>query len=89
MIILSLKKTDQIIFFFFNFILKWNFEFQDEILDFNFVFSKKFDFFNIEINKKQNIDASVLNGLLEKCNSKEHADVELAVYNSLKKLVQA
>ena len=44
---------------------------------------------NIEYDKKQNIDVSVLNGLLENCNSKEHADVELAVYNSLKKLVQA
>ncbi|WP_269222707.1 beta-N-acetylhexosaminidase [Flavobacterium sp. IMCC34518] len=43
----------------------------------------------LKINKKQNIDISILNELLEKCNSKEHADVELAVYNSLKKLVQA
>ena len=43
----------------------------------------------LKINKKQTIDASVLNELLEKCNSKEHADVELAVFNSLKKLVQA
>jgi len=43
----------------------------------------------LKINKKQNIDSSLLNGLLEKCNSKENADVELAVYNSLKKLVQA
>ncbi|PKB17614.1 beta-N-acetylhexosaminidase [Flavobacterium sp. 5] len=42
----------------------------------------------LKIDKKQNIDISVLNELLEKCNSKEHADVELAVYNSLKKLVQ-
>ncbi|QKJ63605.1 beta-N-acetylhexosaminidase [Flavobacterium sp. M31R6] len=42
----------------------------------------------LKINK-QSIDASALNELLEKCNSKEHADVELAVYNSLKKLVQA
>ncbi|HEU4790328.1 MAG TPA: family 20 glycosylhydrolase, partial [Flavobacterium sp.] len=42
----------------------------------------------LKINK-QSIDTSVLNELLEKCNSKEHADVELAVYNSLKKLVQA
>ena len=39
------------------------------------------------VSKKQ--DAATLNNLLEKCNSKEHADVELAVYNSLKKLVQA
>jgi hexosaminidase len=43
----------------------------------------------LKINKKQSIEPSVLNELLEKCNSKEHADVELAVYNSLKKLVQA
>ncbi|HKO75569.1 MAG TPA: hypothetical protein VJU52_00005, partial [Flavobacterium sp.] len=43
----------------------------------------------LKIDKKENVDASVLNELLEKCNSKEHADVELAVYNSLKKLVQA
>jgi len=43
----------------------------------------------LKINKKQNVDSSLLNNLLEKCNSKEHADVELAVYNSLRKLVQA
>ena len=43
----------------------------------------------LKIDKKQNVDFSVLNTLLEKCNSKDHADVELAVYNSLKKLVQA
>ncbi|HSD08671.1 beta-N-acetylhexosaminidase [Flavobacterium sp.] len=43
----------------------------------------------LKIEKKQNVDVSLLNDLLEKCNSKEHADVELAVYNSLKKLVQA
>ena len=43
----------------------------------------------LKIDKKQNVDVSVLNSLLEKCNSKDHADVELAVYNSLKKLVQA
>ncbi|MNR22944.1 hypothetical protein D3C85_1399310 [compost metagenome] len=43
----------------------------------------------LKINKKQKLDANALNELLEKCNSKEHADVELAVYNSLKKLVQA
>jgi len=39
--------------------------------------------------KKQSIDISILNSLIEKCNSKNHADVELAVYNSLKKLAQA
>ncbi|MDR6844417.1 family 20 glycosylhydrolase [Flavobacterium granuli] len=43
----------------------------------------------LKIEKKQNINATILNELLEKCNSKDHADVELAVYNSLKKLVQA
>lgn len=43
----------------------------------------------LKIEKKENVDASTLNNLLEKCNSKEHADVELAVYDSLKKLVQA
>ncbi|WP_264564489.1 beta-N-acetylhexosaminidase [Flavobacterium sp. N3904] len=43
----------------------------------------------LKMDKKQNVDATVLNNLLEQCNSKEHADVELAVYNSLKKLVQA
>lgn len=43
----------------------------------------------LKIDKKENVDAAVLNNLLEKCNSKEHADVELAVYNSLIKLVQA
>ncbi|WP_281322040.1 beta-N-acetylhexosaminidase [Flavobacterium aestivum] len=43
----------------------------------------------LKIDKKQNPDSSVLNDLLEKCNTKAHADVELAIYNSLKKLVQA
>jgi hexosaminidase len=43
----------------------------------------------IKISKKQNINVSLINELLEKCNTKEHADVELAVYNSLKRLVQA
>jgi hexosaminidase len=43
----------------------------------------------LKIDKKENVDATILNSLLEKCNSKEHADVELAIYNSLKKLVQA
>lgn len=43
----------------------------------------------LKIEKKQNVNATLLNELLERCNSKEHADVELAVYNSLKKLVQA
>ena len=43
----------------------------------------------LKIEKKENVDVATLNKLLEKSNSKEHADVELAVYNSLKKLVQA
>jgi hexosaminidase len=43
----------------------------------------------LKIDKKQNLEPSILNDLLNKCNIKEHADVELAVYNSLKKLVQA
>jgi hexosaminidase len=43
----------------------------------------------LKIDKKENIDAATLNNLLEKCNSKANADVELAVYKSLKKLVQA
>ncbi|WP_348799954.1 beta-N-acetylhexosaminidase [Flavobacterium adhaerens] len=43
----------------------------------------------LKIEKKQNVDIKVLNDLLEKCKSKDYADVELAVYNSLKKLVQA
>jgi len=43
----------------------------------------------LKINNKQGLDDSALYGLLEKCDSKEYADVELAVYNSLKKLVQA
>ncbi|WP_281299136.1 beta-N-acetylhexosaminidase [Flavobacterium limnophilum] len=41
------------------------------------------------IDKKQSVNPSVLKDLLEQCNSKNHADVELAVYNSLKKLIQA
>lgn len=40
------------------------------------------------IEKKQSVNSSVMNDLLEQCNSKKHADVELAVYNSLKKLIK-
>lgn len=40
------------------------------------------------IDKKQSVNPAVLKDLLEQCNSKNHADVELAVYNSLKKLIQ-
>ncbi|MEM8521676.1 family 20 glycosylhydrolase [Flavobacterium sp. PL12] len=39
------------------------------------------------IENKQASNSSKMNELLEKCNSKNHADVELAVYKSLKKLV--
>jgi hexosaminidase len=41
------------------------------------------------IDKKQSVNPTILKDLLEQCNSKNHADVELAVYNSLKKLIQA
>lgn len=41
------------------------------------------------MDKKQSVDSKVLNDLLEQCNSKKHADIELAIYNSLKKLIQA
>ena len=41
------------------------------------------------IDKKQSVNPAVLKDLLEQCNSKNQADVELAVYNSLKKLIQA
>ena len=43
----------------------------------------------LKIEKKQTVNPNTLNDLLEQCNSKNHADVELAVYNSLKKLVSA
>ncbi|HRA71889.1 MAG TPA: family 20 glycosylhydrolase [Flavobacterium sp.] len=43
----------------------------------------------LKIEKKQTVNPNTLNDLLEQCNSKNHADVELAVYNSLKKLVLA
>ncbi|TRW97930.1 beta-N-acetylhexosaminidase [Flavobacterium gawalongense] len=39
------------------------------------------------IEKKQTANPIILNDLLEQCNSKKNADVELAVYNSLKKLL--
>ncbi|MFQ3173439.1 MAG: hexosaminidase, partial [Flavobacterium sp.] len=38
------------------------------------------------IENKQIIDSVVLNDLLERCNSKKNADVELAVYDSLKRI---
>lgn len=43
--------------------------------------------FLLRFDKKQTLNPTVLNDLLEKCNSKKNADVELAVYNSLKKLL--
>ncbi|MDI5896067.1 beta-N-acetylhexosaminidase [Flavobacterium algoritolerans] len=39
------------------------------------------------IENKQTVNPTILNDLLEQCNSKKNADVELAVYNSLKKLL--
>lgn len=39
------------------------------------------------MEKKQAVNSVGLNELLEQCNSKNHADVELAVYNSLKYLI--
>ncbi|MFV8344391.1 beta-N-acetylhexosaminidase [Flavobacterium sp. XS2P39] len=39
------------------------------------------------LEKKQKINPIILNDLLQQCNSKKNADVELAVYNSLKKVV--
>jgi hexosaminidase len=40
------------------------------------------------IDKKQSVNPTVMKDLLEQCDSKNQADVELAVYNSLKKLIQ-
>jgi hexosaminidase len=40
----------------------------------------------VMIESKKSIEPVVLNALLEKCNSKKNADVELAVYSSLQKL---
>jgi len=37
--------------------------------------------------EKKKTDSSLLSNLLEECNAKNHADVELAVYASLKKMV--
>jgi hexosaminidase len=42
----------------------------------------------VGIEKKQSLNSSVMSDLLEQCNSKAHADVELAVYTSLKKLIK-
>jgi hexosaminidase len=43
----------------------------------------------LKMEKKQTVNPNTVNDLLEQCNSKTHADVELAIYNSLKKLVSA
>jgi len=43
----------------------------------------------LKIEKKQTVNPTLVNNLLEQCNSKNHVDVELAVYNSLKELVSA
>ena len=43
--------------------------------------------FLLVIEKKQKVAVSLLNDLMEQCNSKKHADVELAVCKSLKKLM--
>jgi len=43
----------------------------------------------LKIEKKQTVNPPLVNNLLEQCNSKNHADVELAVYKSLKKLILA
>ena len=40
------------------------------------------------IVKKESINKEITNELLKECNSKNHADVELAVYASLEKLIQ-
>ncbi|SDX90979.1 beta-N-acetylhexosaminidase [Flavobacterium degerlachei] len=40
----------------------------------------------LKIENKKIVQPEILNELLEKCNSKKNADVELAVYNSLRKI---
>lgn len=40
----------------------------------------------LKIENKKIVQPTILTNLLEKCNSKKNADVELVVYNSLKKL---
>ncbi|KAF2508787.1 beta-N-acetylhexosaminidase [Flavobacterium foetidum] len=39
------------------------------------------------LDNKSSLKATELNKLVEECNTKDHADVELAVYSSLKKLI--
>ena len=43
--------------------------------------------FLLVIDKKQKVNQALLEDLLEKCNTRSPADVELAVYGSLKKLL--
>ena len=40
------------------------------------------------MDEKQKVNQSLLEDLLEKCNTRSPADIELAVYGSLKKLSQ-
>ncbi|WP_196829548.1 beta-N-acetylhexosaminidase [Flavobacterium sp. CG_9.1] len=42
----------------------------------------------LEMDKKQKVNPTLMKDLLEKCNTRSPADVELAVYTSLKKLVE-
>jgi hexosaminidase len=41
----------------------------------------------LKIEKKQTVNTAILSDLIEQCNSKKYADVELAVYSSLKNLL--
>ncbi|WP_367753262.1 beta-N-acetylhexosaminidase [Flavobacterium sp. WC2430] len=43
--------------------------------------------FLLRFDDQQTLNPTILNDLLEQCNSKKQADVELAVYSSLKKLL--
>jgi hexosaminidase len=42
----------------------------------------------LKLHKKETLNRTIVNKQLEQCNSQKHADVELAVYNSLKKLIE-
>lgn len=39
------------------------------------------------LDNKSTLKSADLKALIEQCNTKDHADVELAVYNSFKKLI--
>ncbi|MNY74594.1 hypothetical protein D3C86_2136590 [compost metagenome] len=39
------------------------------------------------LDNKSTLKAADLKSLIEQCNTKDHADVELSVYESLKKLI--